>query len=266
MTLIDFTKSHGLGNDFVIIEDLDGRVDLTPEAVARLCDRHFGIGADGLMIVRGSSVADYFMDFRNADGSVAEMCGNGVRAFAKYIYDRLAPNPSLSIETLAGIKTVRIDVEDEPPIIEVDMGAPTDPLRRSLEVNGRRYEAICLSMGNPHCVVFVEDTDLAAVAVDGAAIESLDIFPEKTNVEFVQAMSRDKLRVRVWERGVGETLACGTGACAALVAANVNGIADRTARIELPGGYLSVDWRENNHLSLAGPVKEVFTGRIELGS
>jgi diaminopimelate epimerase len=264
MALIDFTKSHGLGNDFIIIEDLDGRLELTPETVGKVCDRHFGVGADGLMIVGRSSVADYSMDFRNADGSVAEMCGNGVRALAKYVYDHIDAKSELNIETLAGIKTVRIDPAVDPPGVEVDIGEPADVIRRPLEVNGRQYQATCLSMGNPHCVVFVQDTGRAAVETDGAVIESLDVFPDKTNVEFVQVLSPERLRVRVWERGVGETLACGTGACAALVAANVNGAAGRNAVIELPGGDLSVDWLDNNLLRLGGPVEEVFSGCIEL--
>lgn len=265
--LIDFTKSQGLGNDFIIIDDLDGTLDITPAMVRGVCDRHFGIGADGLIVTKKSAVGDYFMDFRNADGSIAEMCGNGIRAFAKYIYERHDSRPVLNIETLAGVKTVELTISDgEVAAVKVDMGKPTpDSIARPLVLpDGRRYEATCVSMGNPHCVIFVDDLDKVDVAADGALIENLDIFPKKTNVEFVQVLADDRLKVKVWERGVGITLACGTGACASLVAAALNGLTGREAIVALPGGELMVSWSGNEHVTLAGPAEEVFTGRLEM--
>ncbi|MDP1809470.1 MAG: diaminopimelate epimerase [Actinomycetota bacterium] len=277
--LIDFTKSQGLGNDFIIIDDLDGALDISPAMVRGLCDRHFGVGADGLIVTKRSSVGDYFMDFRNADGSLAEMCGNGIRAFAKYVYERHHPRPVLNIETLAGLKTVELTVSDgNVASVRVDMGRPIfanadipvladgdDFIDRPLVLPGsRRVAATCLSMGNPHCVIFVDDLDEVDVAADGAGIENLDIFPKKTNVEFVRVLADDRLKVKVWERGVGATLACGTGACAALVAAGLNGLAGREATVELPGGELIVSRLENEHVILAGAVVEVFTGRLNI--
>ena len=277
--LIDFTKSHGLGNDFIIIDDLDGVLDISPAMVRGLCDRHFGVGADGLIVTKKSAVGDYFMDFRNADGSLAEMCGNGIRAFAKYIYEHHDYRRILNIETLAGVKTVELTVANGTVAdVRVDMGKPLfgnadipvladgdDFIDRPLVLpDNRRYAATCLSMGNPHCVIFVDDLDEVDLAADGAIIENLDIFPKKTNVEFVRVLADDRLKVKVWERGVGATLACGTGACAALVAGGLNGLAGREATVELPGGELMVTWLENDHVTLAGEVKEVFTGRFEM--
>ncbi len=276
--VIDFTKSHGLGNDFIIISDVDGRLDIRPETARALCDRHFGIGGDGLIVARQSDVADFYMDYRNADGSTAEMCGNGIRALAKYVYDHLLKRPTLTIATGAGVKTVELKIADgDVREVGVDMGEPVfanakipvaadgaDFINRPLPLDGREVAATCLSMGNPHCVIFVDDFNGTDVAAEGARIENLAIFPERTNVEFVQAQKSGRLLVKVWERGVGETLACGTGACAAVVAANVNGLAGRQATVELPGGTLSVSWLENNHVILSGQVEEVFTGKFKL--
>ncbi|HEB12665.1 MAG TPA: diaminopimelate epimerase [Actinobacteria bacterium] len=278
MNSINFTKSHGLGNDFIIVEDLKNALDITAPMIRLICDRHFGVGADGLILVKNSTVADYKMDFRNADGSASLMCGNGIRVLAKYIFDNLSKTTLLRIETGAGIKDVELAVEDSTVLnIQVDMGKPglasedipviTDKDRFisfPLEIEEFRAEATCVSMGNPHCVIFVNDVVTAKVGRLGPLIEALDIFPDKTNVEFVQVVADDHLRVRVWERGVGETLACGTGACAAVVAANISGVAARTARVGLPGGDLFVDWRADNHVSLVGSATEVFTGKTDL--
>jgi len=276
--LIDFTKSQGLGNDFIIIDDLDGKLDITPAMVRGVCDRHFGVGADGLIIAKKSSVADYFMDFRNADGSLAEMCGNGIRAFAKYLFERHRRRPVMAIETLAGVKTVELTAPDgEVDAVKVDMGEPIlvnakipvladgDAfIDRSIALPTRQAKATCVSMGNPHCVVFVDDLDTVDVAGDGSFIENLDIFPNRTNVEFVQVLSDHRLKVKVWERGVGATLACGTGACAAMVAAGLNGLVGMEAIVELPGGELTVSRSANNHVFLSGSVKQVFTGKLEM--
>lgn len=278
MKLINFTKSHGLGNDFIILEDLDNALDITSSMVKVLCDRHFGIGADGLMLVKRSTVAGYQMDFRNADGSVSAMCGNGVRVFAKFIYDNLEKLKLMKIETGDGIKDVEVFVEGSSvQKVRVDMGEPeleaqnipvtTERdrfINSPLLIDDFRADATCVSMGNPHCVIFVNDVISMDVGRLGPLIERQDIFPEKTNVEFVQVIADNHLSVRVWERGVGETLACGTGSCAALVAANINDVASRAARVSLPGGDLFVDWHADNHVSLVGSATEVFTGQTDL--
>lgn len=278
MGFIDFTKSHGLGNDFIIINNLDGRLDLTEGMVRAICDRHFGVGADGLMLVGKAADADYFMDFRNSDGSIAEMCGNGIRAFAKYIYDNVEAKGSLKIATRAGVKTVELVLRERAvESARVDMGEPglaseQVPVRTAAEsfigqplvVRETEYIATCVSMGNPHTVIFVDDLEAVDILVVGPAIESMDIFPRRTNVEFAQVTGSGRIRVVVWERGVGLTLACGTGACATLVAAHINNLAPRDAVVALPGGELSVTWRPDNHVILAGPVEQVFTGRLDI--
>lgn len=277
MSLINFTKYHGLGNDFIVIENLDGRFDLRADIVRAICDRHFGVGADGLILVKESSVADYSMDYRNADGSVAEMCGNGIRVFAKYIFDHLRPVQTIQIETRAGIKAVELSVEAGTiEAITVNMGEPLLSPRdipivseedryvsESLLVRGTEYHVTGVSMGNPHCVIFVADVDRVPVRDHGPIIEEHELFPAKTNVEFVQVQAADRLRLRVWERGVGETLACGTGACAALVAANLNGLTGRRAQVELPGGHLVVEWLDDDSVIMTGPANEVFSGQFD---
>lgn len=277
MAKIDFVKSQGLGNDFIIIEDLNGQLEITADMVVAACDRHFGIGADGLIILKKSAAADYYMDFRNADGSTAQMCGNGIRVLAQYVFEHIGPQSIMKLETGAGVKSVELMTADGlVDEIKVDMGEPVfTPMRipmlaegddfidRQVDFTGGAVSMTCLSMGNPHGVIFVDDIDEADVDTVGPAIESLDIFPERVNVEFVQVVSADSLRARVWERGVGETLACGTGACAALVAAASNALTGRSAQVVLPGGRLRVTWSENNHITLAGGAREVFTGRLD---
>ncbi len=274
--LIDFTKSHGLGNDFILIEDLEGNLEIRPELVRAVCDRHFGIGADGLLLVQNSSRADYFMNYFNADGSRAEMCGNGIRVFAKYIYENLKPEPELAIETLAGIKLVELDTEGgRASRATVDMGRPglsaagvpvvidaESCVDCPAKVGERVYDITCLSMGNPHCVIFTQDIDSVDLRSIGPMIEGSDLFPDRVNVEFVEVTSPDRLRLRVWERGVGETLACGTGACAALVAASLTGRAGREAEVDLLGGSLTIAWRQDDHVLMTGEAKESFRGRI----
>jgi len=285
MTTINFTKLEGLGNDFIIIEDLAATVQQPSLLAQRLCDRHFGVGADGLIFVKPSQEGDFFMDFYNADGSQAEMCGNGIRCFAKYIYEHgLKTKPELKIATRAGLKLVELFVVGgKVKSCRVNMGEPIltaakVPVKCSesqfinQQINlGKRYIRVtCLSMGNPHCVVFVpsgvqvRDFPVASL---GPSIEKLNIFPQKTNVEFVEVVSPSKLLVRVWERGVGETLACGTGACASLVAAYLNGLSGREAEVKLPGGSLKIAWQEtDNCVYLEGPATEVFQGSIKLTS
>ena len=278
---MDFVKMHGLGNDFVIVEvnsweDADA---LQPYAQA-VCDRNFGVGADGLIVIGRDLEMDVFMRIFNSDGSEPEMCGNGIRCVARYVYEHdLVDKTSISVKTLAGPIYPEVKVlEGQVVSVTVDMGEPI--LSRALipmlgdgdnvkvkasTVNGE-FELTGVSMGNPHCVIFVSDIDKTPVAVWGPELEKHQLFPAKTNVEFVQVMGRDDMIMRVWERGAGVTLACGTGACATLVAAVLNGYTDRAAAIHLLGGDLFIEWKaQNNHVYMTGPATEVFAGRIELG-
>ena len=279
-----FTKMHGLGNDYIYIngseEDLSG-LDLA-ELSRVLSDRHFGIGGDGIILVLPSAAAaDLHMRILNADGSEAEMCGNGVRAFVKYAYEHgLTEQTKLEVETGAGlirseltveggvVTRVRVDM-GEPRLVrkEIPMvGEPTGGrvVGESLEVDGERFTVTCLSMGNPHCVLFVPNTDEAPVTTLGPRIEHHPLFPARTNVEFIQVVSRDRIRMRVWERGSGETLACGTGASASTVACVLNDFTDRALVVELLGGELQVEWAADNHVFIAGPATEVFSGEVDV--
>ena len=283
------SKYHGTGNDFVMVEDLDGALDLSPAFVAAACDRHRGVGGDGLIrIVRGDRDggpgADFFMDYVNADGRPAEMCGNGIRCLAKYVFDRgLTAATELAVDTRDGLKRLTLHVDraaGEVREVTVDMGRPT--LERAavpmvggqpgdrftlspLDAAGRTWIASAVSMGNPHCVLFLDEgEDLSSIDVPGIgrSIEHLPLFPNRTNVEFVTVSEGSRLRIRIWERGVGETLACGTGACATLVAAAVGGLTGRSARVEVPGGVLVVDWREDDRVLLRGAATFVFDAEL----
>ncbi len=282
--MIKFTKMHGLGNDYLLVDAMKG--EMPPEerlsAISKtLSDRHFGIGSDGLILVEPSRVADFKMRIFNSDGSEAEMCGNGVRLFAKFVYERsYTRQRDLEIETLAGIIKPRLRVTgSEVTEVRVDMGEPR--LRRSeipmkgtdqervvaerIRVLGQRYEITTVSMGNPHCVLFVQNTDNAKVGEIGPAIENHDLFPRRTNVEFAQIVGDGHIRMRVWERGAGETLACGTGAAATLVASVLNGLSPRKAIVHLRGGDLKVHWnQEDNHVFIEGPAEEICTGETRL--
>jgi diaminopimelate epimerase len=279
MTDLRIAKYHGTGNDFVMIEDLDDADPLEASLVAALCDRHLGVGADGsIRVVRGTDGDDFFMDYRNADGSLAEMCGNGVRCLAKLVYDRgYTTATELRIGTRAGSKHVSLDVRDNavasvtvgmgPPAFargEIPMTGPSDEpfLTEPFEVDDVTYKASAISMGNPHLVVFAErdprDVDVTTI---GPRIEHDARFPNKTNVEFIEV--RDGVvNVRVWERGVGETMACGTGACAALVAANEAGLVPAKAPVRFPGGTLTVE-RTQEEVFLTGPAERVFEATID---
>ena len=281
--MIKFTKMHGLGNDYVVIDALkqappEGKLAALAKA---LSDRHFGIGSDGLILVLPSRAAHFRMRIFNSDGSEAEMCGNGMRLFAKFVYERnYTRERELEVETLAGIIRPHLRVRNGKVTgVQVDMGAPR--LARSdipmkgpdqprvvgerLRVGGQRYSVTAVSMGNPHCVLFVEDVERAKVEVIGPAIERHDLFPRRTNVEFAQIVASGEIRMRVWERGAGETLACGTGAAATLVAAVLNGLSPRKARVHLRGGDLQASWNpENDHVFIEGPAAEVFTGETGL--
>lgn len=276
-----FTKMHGLGNDYIYLDAINQ--DLTPynpsELARVLSDRHFGIGGDGIILILPSDMADFRMRMFNADGSEAEMCGNGIRAFAKYVYEHgLTDKTQLAIETGAGIIRPQLRVENGRVVeVRVDMGEPRLARRElpmeggppdepaideTIVVGGEELAVTCLSMGNPHCVVFVDEVDNYPVHELGPRIENHELFPNRTNVEFAAVMDPRHLDVRVWERGAGETMACGTGACATVVAAALTGRAEREATVELLGGSLKVEWASDNHVYLTGPASEVFTGEL----
>ncbi len=279
---IVFVKMHGIGNDFVVIGALDD-LPLPEEKLSEfarfVCDRHFGIGADGVIWILPSQVADFKMRIFNPDGSEAEMCGNGIRCAAKWFYDRdYAKGKAVQVETLAGIKTVWVQEENGKAVaVTVDMGEPifapslvptslgegSEAIEVPLSVEGAgTYLVSAVSMGNPHCVIFVNDVDNFPVETIGPRIEHHPAFPKRTNVEFVQVLSRNEMKVRVWERGAGLTLACGTGACASLVIASRTGRTDRKAKVHLPGGTLTIEWRDDGRIYMTGPAVEVFRGEF----
>ncbi len=283
---LPFVKMHGLGNDFIVMDDLTEELDLAPEAVQWFCDRNFGIGGDGLILVRPATTADadFFMLYYNADGTTAEMCGNGVRCFAKYVVDHgllSADRDELRVETLGGVRPIEITraYDGTLYLATVDMGSPkllprdipttlgcespVDPVVScTLETEFGQFEVGCVSMGNPHCILWVDDTEAAPVHEIGPVIETHPAFPNKTNVEFAQVMSDGVIRLRVWERGVGETLACGTGACATAVVGALTLRTGREVTIELPGGELEIRWAEDDHVYMTGPAEEVFSGTL----
>ncbi|MGI6119464.1 MAG: diaminopimelate epimerase [Desulfosporosinus sp.] len=271
-----FIKMHGLGNDFVFLDHLTitGDEDY-PKLAKRLCHRQFGIGGDGLIVVLPSKVADAKMRIINSDGSEPEMCGNGIRCFAKYIYDQgIVLNNPMRVETLAGVMTIHLNIkENRVQEVRVDMGEPIfqadlipvlgqgEPVvGETLEVSGVTFQYTAVSMGNPHCVIFVEDFAALEFERFGSAIEKHFLFPRKTNVEFVVINSPRDLTMKVWERGAGPTLACGTGACASVVAAVLNCKTGRTVTVHLPGGDLLVEWESDNHVYMTGPATYVFKG------
>ena len=266
---MNFTKLHGLGNDFVLIdsrkEKLDG-IDLK-QLAQRICDRHFGIGADGLLIVWPSTKAHYRMQVINPDGSEAEMCGNGIRCFAKYVYetDKLGEEV-VSVETLAGIMLPAVILGPEKNVVgvEVDMGQPSQIKKSQLIIKNNEYTINEISMGNPHAVIFADDLSKINLLEVGPLIENDSHFPNRTNVEFVKIINDKEIEVAVWERGAGETMACGTGACACVVAAVKAGKIGRRAIVHLPGGNLDIEWGEDNRILMRGPAKSVFEGKFYL--
>jgi diaminopimelate epimerase len=292
-----FSKYHGTKNDFALIGDPDGLLAMSAGFVEAVCDRRAGVGADGLIrVVRGDAAAatglagadaagaDFFMDHYNADGRTSEMCGNGIRCLAKFVFDRgLTDRRRLDVMTRAGMKHLVLDVEDgRVERVTVDMGGPafdvtripmagalgTTFVGRPFEVGTRTWPATAVSMGNPHLVLFAPpDEDLGALDLSrlGPAIEGRPEFPNGTNVEFVKVVDDSTLHMRVWERGVGITAACGTGACAALVAASANGLIGRSADVVLPGGALAIVWQENDHVLMTGPATWVFDGELSDG-
>ena len=276
---LKFWKMHGLGNDYVLVDNRDQKIreGNLGQLAKRLCERRFSIGADGLLLLYNSSVADVKMRIFNADGSEAEMCGNGIRCFAKYCYENdVVDKTELSVETLGGMKNIWLELQDgKVGAVKVDMGRPILEreqipvlgegrcIGEELEVDGATFKMTCLSVGNPHCVIFVDDVDNFPVAELGPKIENHQLFPNRINVEFAQALGRDQLKVRVWERGVGETLACGTVACAASVAGNLLGKTDGACVVHLLGGDLSIDYQEDRIL-MSGPAEKAFEGSLDL--
>lgn len=275
-----FTKMHGIGNDYVYVNCFEESVKNPAEVSKFVSDRHFGIGSDGLILISPSAIADFRMNIYNADGSQAEMCGNGIRCVAKYVYDYgLTDKTEISVETLAGIKYLRLQVENgKVASVEVNMGAPilepkeipvaveeSPVVNVPVEVKGKIYHMTCVSMGNPHTIIFmnnVKDLDIAAI---GPYFENHTVFPKRTNTEFVEVLDRNTVNMRVWERGSDETLACGTGACATTVACILNDKTENEVTVHLLGGDLKIRWdREANQVYMTGPATVVFDGEITL--
>ncbi|WP_248926456.1 diaminopimelate epimerase [Paenibacillus hamazuiensis] len=278
-----FTKMHGLGNDFIVIAGEEALPADAGTLAAKLCSRFFGIGADGLVYILPSDKADFMMRIINSDGSEAEQCGNAIRCAAKYIYDNGLVDTGkkeIAIETIgAGAQRVQLHVKDgKAETVRVDMGEPVleglkvpttvdrNPVvEHPVSADGRDFRFTAVSMGNPHCVIFVEDAVHFDLHTWGPKLEVHPLFPKKINVEFATVRSRDRIDMRVWERGAGPTLACGTGACATLVASVLNGYADRSAVVSLKGGDLHIEWSEaDNHVYMTGPAEEVFQGTVNI--
>ena len=278
--MIKFTKMQGLGNDYVYMDAIHQKIENESSLAQFVSNRHFGIGSDGLILICKSDVADFKMRMFNSDGSEAEMCGNGIRCVGKFVYDKgLTDKTTVTIETLAGIKTLELNTKDgKVETVKVDMGEPIlnpkeipvisdeEPVKNlMLEAEGRKFKFTCVSMGNPHAITEVEDTEKFDVEKYGKVLEIDKAFPNKTNVEFIQIVDKNHVKMRVWERGAGETLACGTGACATAVACYLNGKTDRNVEVELLGGKLYIEWNEeNNHIYMTGPAVTVFEGMLEI--
>ena len=271
---MQFTKMHGIGNDFIVIDAMRVQPDDPAQLARKLCARRFGVGADGLILMCPSPRADARMRIFNSDGSEPEMCGNGIRCAAKFLYDNgIVPKAEMTIDTLAGVLAIRLDIEEGRAVAAtVDMGEPCfDPARIpvnapsnriTVELDGKQVSFFCVSMGNPHAVTFDIFPDDETFRRLGACMERHPLFPAKTNIEFCRVEDRENIRVKVWERGDGPTLACGTGSCAVLAAAVSLGLAERSAKIHLPGGTLQDVWLENNHIRMTGPAETVYTAEI----
>jgi diaminopimelate epimerase len=276
-----FTKMEGLGNDYVYVNCFQEQIENPAELARKISDRHFGVGSDGLILIKPSDEADFTMDMYNADGSRSEMCGNGIRCVGKYVYDYgLTDKTELTVSTLAGIKYLKMTIgsDDKVSMVTVEMGEPVlvpadipavssndRIIDEEITVGGVTYRTTCVSMGNPHSVVFVDDVDTFPLEQIGPLFETHEKFPRRVNAEFVQVIDRKTVKMRVWERGTGETLACGTGSCATAVACILNGKTDREVRVKLLGGDLLVSWDEkNNKIYMTGPAKVVFDGETDM--
>ncbi|KKO52177.1 diaminopimelate epimerase [Paenibacillus sp. DMB20] len=277
---MQFSKMHGLGNDFIIIYGEKGLPENAADLAVKLCNRYFGFGADGLVYILPSGRADFSMRIINSDGTEAEQCGNAIRCVAKYVYDKgYARKERLTVETLgAGVQDLSLDIEDgRVQTVRVDMGEPVleglevptvldqNPvLNHPVEVEGREFRFTAVSMGNPHCVIYVDDAVSFDLMAWGPKLEGHPLFPKKINVEFATVRDRGHVDMRVWERGAGPTLACGTGACATLVASVLNGFTDRSSVVSLKGGELFIEWNEkDNHVYMTGPAEFVYEGTAQ---
>ena len=277
-----FTKMQGIGNDYVYVNCLEESVENPASLACMVSDRHFGIGSDGLILIRPSVKADFFMEMFNADGSRSAMCGNGIRCVGKYVYDHgLTGKTQITVNTLAGVKHLDLHVEGgRVASVTVDMGQPvldaalvpviaddSPVVAAPIEVAGSTFEMTCVSMGNPHAVVFVDETSGFPVEEIGRPFEVHPAFPERVNVEFVEVLGRTEINMRVWERGTGETLACGTGTCASVVACILNGLTDDEVTAHLLGGDLRIRWdRERDRVLMTGPAATVFEGEIDVAA
>ena len=278
--MLQFTKMHGLGNDYVYMDAINQKIENRSELAKFVSNRHFGIGSDGLILICPSEKADFRMQMFNQDGSEAEMCGNGIRCVGKFVYDKgLTNKETITVETLAGIKTLVMTAKNgKIETARVDMGKPIlepekipvisdeNPVKNlKLNEGEKEFTFTCVSMGNPHAVTFIkEDVNKFDICKYGAKLEVNEAFPKKANIEFINVIDDKTLKMRVWERGAGETLACGTGACASTVAAILNGYTSREVTVHLLGGDLKIKWDENdNHVYMTGPATTVFEGKIE---
>ncbi len=276
--MIKFTKMHGLGNDYVYIDAIHQNIEKESILAQFVSNRNFGIGSDGLILICNSEIADFKMRMFNSDGSEAEMCGNGIRCVGKFVYDKkLTDKTEVTIETLAGIKTLQLHVEKEKvKTVKVDMGEPIFipkeipviseeiPVKNLiLKAKDKEFKFTCVSMGNPHAITIIENTKEFNIESYGKILEVDKAFPNKTNVEFIEIVNKKYIKMRVWERGSGETLACGTGACASAVACNLNGLTENRLEVELLGGILEIEWnKKDNHVYMTGPAVTVFEGEL----
>lgn len=283
-SMLKFTKMHGCGNDYIYIDGARERIpaEQKPELVRRLSDRHFGIGGDGVIFINPSDQADFEMEMYNMDGTRAEMCGNGIRCVAKYVYDKgLTDQTQISVISAGRIKYLDLHVENgRVSTVKVNMGEPIlkaceipvlaedekgEVIAEPIEIEGKSYRMTCVSMGNPHAVVFVEDVQDFPLEQVGPGLEKHPRFPKRVNAEFVKILDEETIEMRVWERGTGETLACGTGACAATVACSLNGLTKDTVTVKLLGGTLQIQWdKAENRVYMTGPATTVFEGEIEI--
>lgn len=274
-----FTKMQGCGNDYIYVNCLEEEVKNPSETAIKVSDVHFGIGSDGMILIRPSEVADFKMSMFNADGSEGKMCGNGIRCVAKYVYDyKLTDKTVITVETLSGIKTLELTVKDEKvESVKVNMGKAITAskavpvvsdketvINESVKIGGEDYRITCVSMGNPHCIVFVDSVKDIDIENIGPMFEKNNMFPEQVNTEFIQIIDRKNVSMRVWERGSGETFACGTGACASVVAGVLNNLTDREVCVHLLGGDLNIKYAEDGTVYMTGPAKVICTGEIEI--
>ena len=278
--IMEFTKMQGCGNDYVYVNGFENKIDNPNKLSEIVSDRHFGIGSDGLIVINPSEKADFKMSMYNADGSEGKMCGNGIRCVAKYVYDnKMTDKTTIAVETLSGIKTLELNVKnDKVETVKVNMGTPIllpkdvpvvsdkdKVVDEPIVIDDKEYRITCVSMGNPHAITFIENTDDLEIETIGPKFENNPIFPDRVNTEFIQILDRNTVKMRVWERGSGETFAGGTGACATVVACVRNGLTDEKVTVKLLGGDLFIEYnREENTVYMTGPAKVSFTGKIEV--